>query len=205
MLEAAVSGITLTLPWPPSINSMYSQGIIGAKRNLEEPFLAVLKDLVENHQFAAAAGVMLEPKISDKELRAKVKGAFGSPRASMFLSDAGKEYRELAAAAIDDQHVPRRSLEGRLRVSAIAYPPDARVRDLDNLWKSALDVLKHCNVITDDGHIDDLHVRRAHQVKGGSFAIEIAEIVEAFESRQQGFDLVAAVTPTSNKFHVEHS
>jgi crossover junction endodeoxyribonuclease RusA len=140
-----MKAITITLPWPPSINSMYQQGIIG--------------------------------------------GVHKKARASMFLSKVGKEYRQLAADAIDDQHVPRRSLNGRLVVSAIAYPPDARTRDLDNLWKSALDVLKHCNVITDDGHIDDLHVKRSHQVKDGSFVITVGEIAEAFESRQQGFDL----------------
>lgn len=134
-----MNAITITLPWPPSINSMYQQGIIG--------------------------------------------GVHKKARASMFLSKVGKDYRQLAADAIDDQKIPRRVLEGRLAVSAIAYPPDARTRDLDNLWKSALDVLKHCNVITDDGHIDDLHVKRAHQVKGGSFVIEVSEIAEAFESR----------------------
>lgn len=145
--------LTIRLPWPPSINSMYQQGIIG--------------------------------------------GVHKKARASMFLSKAGKEYRLLAAEAIDEQRVPRRSLEGRLAVSAIAYPPDARIRDLDNLWKSALDVLKHCNVITDDGHIDDLHVKRAHQVVDGSFVIVVREIAEAFESRQQGLELApprAAVT-----------
>lgn len=140
-----MKALSFTLPWPPSINSMYQQGIIG--------------------------------------------GVHKKARASMFLSKAGKDYRQVAADAIDEQHVPRRSLNGRLAVTAIAYPPDARTRDLDNLWKSALDVLKHCNVITDDGHIDDLHVRRAHQVKGGSFAITVSEIVEAFESRQQGLEL----------------
>ena len=134
--------LVFTLPWPPSINSMYSQGIIG--------------------------------------------GVHKKARASMFLSQRGKDYRVEAMVAIANQRVAKGALKGRLKVSAIAYPPDARVRDLDNLWKSALDVLKHNQVITDDGYIDDLHVRRAHQVVGGSFAISISEIAEAFESRQQG-------------------
>jgi crossover junction endodeoxyribonuclease RusA len=137
--------LKVTLPWPPSINSMYAQGIIGGK-----------------HKKA---------------------------RASMFLSQAGKDYRIEALVAINNQRVPKNSLRGRLAVTALAYPPDERVRDLDNLWKSALDVLKHNQVITDDGHIDDLHVKRAHQVKGGAFIITVSEIAEAFESRQKGFDL----------------
>jgi crossover junction endodeoxyribonuclease RusA len=148
MTDSPPMTLCFKLPWPPSINSMYQQGIIG--------------------------------------------GVHKKARASMFLSKVGKEYRQLAADAIDDQHVPRRALNGRLAVSAIAYPPDARTRDLDNLWKSALDVLKHCNVITDDGHIDDLHVKRAHEMKGGSFVITVSEIAEAFESRQQGLQLSPA-------------
>lgn len=186
-----MNAITITLPWPPSINSMYSQGIIGAKRNLEEPFIDVLRGLTIHHDERTVAQILETCESSPKALRERVKKAFGSPRASMFLSDAGKDYRAAAADAMDDQHVPRRQLNGRLAVTAIAYPPDARTRDLDNLWKSALDVLKHCNVITDDGHIDDLHVRRAHQVKGGSFVITVSEIAHAFESRQQGFELRA--------------
>jgi crossover junction endodeoxyribonuclease RusA len=145
--------LKFTLPWPPSINSMYQQGIIG--------------------------------------------GVHKKARASMFLSQVGKDYRLAAAAAIDEQHVPRRSLAGRLVVSAIAYPPDARTRDLDNLWKSALDVLKHCNVITDDGHIDDLHIRRGPERRGGQFVITITEIAEAFDSRQQGLDLPPADAPAT--------
>jgi crossover junction endodeoxyribonuclease RusA len=151
------SAITITLPWPPSINSMYQQGIIG--------------------------------------------GVHKKARASMFLSVVGKEYRLEAQAAIAEQGVPRNSLHGRLVVTAIAYPPDARTRDLDNLWKSALDVLKHNQVIADDGHIDDLHVKRAHQVKDGSFVITIGEIAEAFESRQQGFDLAAPPLPAITQRH----
>jgi crossover junction endodeoxyribonuclease RusA len=146
-----VTTIKLTLPWPPSINSMYSQGIIGGKN---------------------------------------VKA-----RASMFLSDRGKAYRVDAMDEIARQRVPKGALNGRLAVLAIAHPPDARTRDLDNLWKSALDVLKHNQVITDDGHIDDLHVKRGPQRKDGLFVVEISEITEAFESRQQGLELAPVPAP----------
>jgi crossover junction endodeoxyribonuclease RusA len=184
-----MNAITITLPFPPSINSMYSQGIIGAKRNLEEPFVEVLRRLAADQNAATVGDVLTFATTNCKDLRAMVKQAFGSPRASMFLSDAGKAYRNVAAAAIAKQNLPRNALNGRLEVSAIAYPPDARVRDLDNLWKSALDVLKHNQVIDDDGHFDLETIRRGHQVKGGSFVVEIREIAGAFESRQQGFDL----------------
>jgi crossover junction endodeoxyribonuclease RusA len=137
--------LVFRLPFPPSVNSMYSQGTIGGKTK-------------------------------------KV-------RAAMFLSERGKAYRTAAWVAICEQGVPRDSLRGRLAVKAIAYPPDARVRDLDNLWKSALDVLKHNSVITDDGHIDDLHIVRGAIRPGGVFAIEVSEIATAFESRPLELDL----------------
>jgi crossover junction endodeoxyribonuclease RusA len=151
MTDAPLMSLKFALPWPPSINSMYQQGIIG--------------------------------------------GVHKKARASMFLSKAGKEYRGEAMAAINEQQVPRNALRGRLAVVALALPPDARVRDLDNLWKSALDCLKHNQVITDDGHIDDLHIRRGPERKGGQFLITISEIAEAFESRQQGLELAAAPLP----------
>lgn len=189
--------LTVKLPWPPSINSMYSQGIIGAKRNLEEPFIEVLRRLAEDENAATIGDVLTYATVNSKDLWARVKEAFGSPRASMFLSDAGKDYRELAAAAIAEQQIPRNALHGRLEVSVVAHPPDARTRDLDNLWKSALDVLKHNQVIADDGHFDLETIRRGHQVKGGLFLVTLSEIAEAFESRQQGFDLAASHAPPS--------
>jgi crossover junction endodeoxyribonuclease RusA len=188
--------LTFTLPWPPSINSMYSQGIIGAKRNLEEPFTEVLRRMSGELELATIGDVLDYTRLHDKDVRSFVKQAFGSPRASMFLSDVGKAYRTAAAEAIAEQGVPRNAVHGLLDVKAIAHVPDKRTRDLDNLWKSALDVLKHNQVIVDDGHIDHLDVRRGSLVKGGSFVITISEIAEAFETRQQGFDL-ASFGPTA--------
>lgn len=144
-----VMTLRFTLPWPPSINSMYSQGIIGGK-----------------HKKA---------------------------RASMFLSERGKAYRVEAMVALNQQRVPKGRLQGRLRVEAVAHPPNLATHDLDNLWKSALDVLKHNGVITDDGYIDDLHVTRGPVRGGGVFALAVSEIAEAFESRQQGLDLPQAM------------
>lgn len=138
MTDTAMT-LRFSLPWPPSINSMYQQGIIGGKHT--------------------------------------------KARASMFLSDRGKAYRREAWVALVSQHVPVRSLHGRLKVEAIAMPPDQRVRDLDNLWKSALDALKHHEVILDDGYIDDLHIRRGARVTGGRLEVVVSELGEFNEQR----------------------
>jgi crossover junction endodeoxyribonuclease RusA len=126
-----------------------------------------------------------------------VGGKTKKARPTHFLSDRGREYRLLAIDALNRQQVPRGAVKGRLRVSAIAYPPDRRVRDVDNLWKGMLDALKHARVIDDDGNIDDLHIRRGPVRADGLVAFTLDEIPEAFESRQQGFDLAPAPTPAS--------
>lgn len=184
-----MTSLTFTLPWPPSINSMYSQGIIGAKRNLEEPFVEVLRRFAGELGLATIGDVLDYTRLHDKDVRSFVKQAFGSPRASMFLSDAGKAYRKSAADALDEQRVPRNALHGRLDVDVMAYPPDNRTRDLSNLWKSALDVLQHNQVIANDGHFDHECIDRGPIRKGGQFVVTLKERAQAFESRQQGFDL----------------
>jgi crossover junction endodeoxyribonuclease RusA len=50
-----------------------------------------------------------------------------------------------------------------------------RRRDLDNLCKSALDILQHCSVIEDDGHIDALVIGRREVFKNGKLVISIRE------------------------------
>lgn len=148
-----MNAITITLPWPPTVNSYWAHGIIGGKTK--------------------------------------------KARASLFLSQKGKDYRLLALEAIQVQRVPRGALHGRLAVSAIAYPPDNRTRDVDNLWKGMLDALKNTGVIVDDGHIDDLHIRRGPVRTDGAVVLTITEIAEAFDTRQQGFELAPAPEPAS--------
>jgi crossover junction endodeoxyribonuclease RusA len=108
-----------------------------------------------------------------------VGGKFKKSRASVFLSDAGKRYRTAAMYAMNVARVPRHALKGRLAVRIVAHPPDARVRDLDNLCKGVLDALVHNSVIIDDGHIDDLHLTRGAPMRDGSLDLAITEITPA--------------------------
>lgn len=64
---------------------------------------------------------------------------------------------------------------GRVAVKVIAYPPDSRKRDLDNLLKSLLDALTHAGMFEDDSHIDDLHITRA-SVRGGRVEVVITAL-----------------------------
>ena len=51
-------------------------------------------------------------------------------------------------------------ITARLNVQIIAYPPDKRKRDLDNLFKCVLDSLQYAQVFTDDNQIDSLSIIR---------------------------------------------
>lgn len=79
--------------------------------------------------------------------------------ARVLISETGRAYRKTVSAIVGAQGA-RKALSGRLSVSIIAYPPDRRKRDLDNILKSLLDSLTHAGVIEDDGNIDRLQVSR---------------------------------------------
>lgn len=76
------------------------------------------------------------------------------------ISTDGRAYRK----AVADQVLIQRGAKhyaGRLEVLVIAYMPDKRRRDLDNLLKGLLDSLTHAGVWADDSQIDDLRIKRA--------------------------------------------
>ena len=71
---------------------------------------------------------------------------------------------------------PKRCLEGRLELTIIAYPPDKRKRDLDNLLKVPIDAMKAAGLFIDDSQIDKIIIERGSVIKNGLLAVEIIEI-----------------------------
>lgn len=99
-------------------------------------------------------------------------------RKNVIVSDAGKHYRCAAVAAVFAQQAHQRLLDGRLAFVVLAYPPDRRRRDLDNILKASLDALTFAGVIADDSNIDDLRVIRS-SIDGcgnGKLSVLIREI-----------------------------
>lgn len=92
----------------------------------------------------------------------------------VLISAQGRAYRANVLASVTEQGAPR--LKGRVRITAIAHPPDRRRRDLDNLWKSVLDSLTHARVIEDDSLIDDLRIARAEPAKPGHLIVTVEAI-----------------------------
>lgn len=68
----------------------------------------------------------------------------------------------------------------RLYVDIKAFPPDHRIRDLDNLLKVTLDSLQKANIFLNDNQIDRLIIERKNVIKGGGMIVEIGE----FKSRE---------------------
>lgn len=74
------------------------------------------------------------------------------------LSAKGRAYRDSVAWAVAGKGA--RYGSQRISVEVIAYMPDARRRDLDNLFKGVLDGLAHAGVYDDDSQIDKLSIWR---------------------------------------------
>ena len=91
------------------------------------------------------------------------------------ISEAGRQFRSDAVAAVIEQGRPKQPLSCRLRVNVLVCPPDRRRRDLDNLSKGVLDALTHAGVIEDDSLIDDLRLVRGGVSDRGFVEVEVSE------------------------------
>jgi len=89
------------------------------------------------------------------------------------LSAKGRAYREAVIRQCLLQRVD--TITGPIKVEIVAYRPDNRKRDLDNLLKAALDGMAKGLVYEDDAQIRDLRIRWADTI-GGMLKIKIEEI-----------------------------
>lgn len=85
------------------------------------------------------------------------------------LSKAGRDYKALVGSMCDLEHLEPQA--GRLALTILAFPPDNRVRDLDNIQKAILDSLKG-RVFKDDDQIDCLGVERHQVTEGGAVLLD---------------------------------
>jgi crossover junction endodeoxyribonuclease RusA len=67
-------------------------------------------------------------------------------------------------------------LLGRIYVEIEAYPPDKRIRDIDNIIKCVLDSLEFAEVYESDNQVDEIYIVRKEVKKPGSVIINIREI-----------------------------
>ena len=63
--------------------------------------------------------------------------------------------------------------EDKISISIIAYYPDRRRRDLDNLLKAPLDAMMKAGVYQDDSQVESLSIKKGDQEKPGMIFIDI--------------------------------
>ncbi len=94
--------------------------------------------------------------------------AFGN---KIVFSKEGRQYPKDVLVACLDQRAGR--VVGKLTVRIWAYPPDLRVRDLDNSLKSVLDGLQKAAVFENDSQVRRIEIERRYVVPRGSLDVEI--------------------------------
>lgn len=94
---------------------------------------------------------------------------FLTARATAFKTQVNTEFSRSGHEGFANQ---------RLKVTIELYPPDRRIRDIDNVVKSTLDALCQSGVFVDDGQIDVLHVERKEVIKWGAAKIILETVVQ---------------------------
>lgn len=89
------------------------------------------------------------------------------------VSAEGVAFRESCMWQVKAQKAAA-GLVGPLVVDIVAFMPDKRRRDLDNVLKALLDGLTHSGVWADDSQVVDLRIRRATTI-GGMVKVSITE------------------------------
>ena len=91
----------------------------------------------------------------------------------VFIKSKGKEYRRLIAEDLQEQIGVLVSIEEPVLVSAILYPPDKRVRDLDNHMKALQDALTFNGFWDDDRLVHQLLLYKGVVIKGGKVKLYV--------------------------------
>ena len=91
-------------------------------------------------------------------------------RGRTYIAKPGAQYRqEVHRLTTGILYEP---LAGRLCVRLTAFPPDNRLRDIDNIAKALLDALEG-RVFVNDSQIDHLIIRRGAKRVGGQVWVDI--------------------------------
>lgn len=91
----------------------------------------------------------------------------------VYLTPKGKAYKDSVRAQVRLAGW-NAAYTGRASVEILAYPPDRRRRDIDNILKIVFDSLTYSGVWVDDCQVDELSVRRMEPEKGGKIELTVS-------------------------------
>jgi len=96
-------------------------------------------------------------------------------RGKVHISDPGQRYREEVAVRLRMQGVrPGHELwDARLAEAIEAFPPDRRIRDIDNIQKPLNDSLQHGGLYRNDSQLDLLQTQRCEVRPSGLIIVNI--------------------------------
>lgn len=92
-------------------------------------------------------------------------------RGKWYMTKEAKNYKDAVYYIVTLLKAPNFDSKQRLSLTILAYPPDKRKRDIDNLVKIVGDSLQAAKVFEDDSQIDRLLVERKEVRKEGRIEV----------------------------------
>lgn len=106
-------------------------------------------------------------KTTTREDGTKAKG-------KAYLTEKVKKYRKSVLDALWLQTKKLETFKGQVSVDILAYAPDKRIRDIDNIVKAVFDSLTHANIWMDDQYVRRHTVEFSTRiVKGGALIVRV--------------------------------
>lgn len=119
-----------------------------------------------------------------------VNNYYARTRNGVYIKAKGKQYRSSVVKDLQEQISNIVSIVDDIFLSAILYPPDKRVRDLDNHMKALLDALTIAGLWDDDRQIIQLHIYKGEVCKGGKVKLHIGEAMPIVSLSLEPTDLL---------------
>lgn len=89
------------------------------------------------------------------------------------ISLKGQKYRAAVLQDVQEQFGNADTIDTPVLVEVVLYPPDKRVRDIDNCMKALLDALTESGVWDDDSLVAQLQIYRGERVYSGAASVYI--------------------------------
>ncbi len=91
-----------------------------------------------------------------------------------YIKPEGRQFRSDVWKIALMQSAPK--LPGDVQVAIVCYPPDKRIRDIDNLSKAVLDSLAYANVYANDHQVKRLYIEN-RQLRGGFIEVYVQSVL----------------------------
>ena len=92
----------------------------------------------------------------------------------VYISNKGRKFRAEVLDAVHEQ-LPNITIDDRMLVEVVLYPPDRKRRDVDNYNKPLLDALTQAGLWEDDSLIDQLFNYRGATTQSGRVFMRITD------------------------------